>query len=118
MSVLLRCVAAVAAVLAIASATPASAAVERIESRFAEVNGLRMHYLVAGDGGSPVILLHGYAQNSHMWRPLMKELGKTHLVIAPDLRGFGDTTRWHKTYVHSPDRSVSERPGLSDTTSG
>jgi pimeloyl-ACP methyl ester carboxylesterase len=28
-----------------------------------------------------------------MWRPLMKELGKTHLVIAPDLRGFGDTAK-------------------------
>lgn len=64
----------------------------RIESRFAEVNGLKMHYLVAGKG-EPVILMHGYAQNSHMWRPLMKELGKTHLVIAPDLRGFGDTEK-------------------------
>ena len=35
------------------------------------------------------MLLHGYAQNSHMWRPLIAELAKTHLVIAPDLRGFG-----------------------------
>ena len=65
----------------------------KIESRFAEVNGIRMHYLEAGKEGSPVILLHGYAQNSHMWRPLMTELGKTHRVIAPDLRGFGDTTK-------------------------
>jgi pimeloyl-ACP methyl ester carboxylesterase len=64
----------------------------KIESRFAEVNGLKMHYLVAGKG-EPVILMHGYAQTSHMWRPLMKELGKTHLVIAPDLRGFGDTAK-------------------------
>jgi pimeloyl-ACP methyl ester carboxylesterase len=64
----------------------------KIESRFATVNGLKMHYLVAGKG-EPVILMHGYAQNSHMWRPLMKELGKTHLVIAPDLRGFGDTAK-------------------------
>jgi pimeloyl-ACP methyl ester carboxylesterase len=64
----------------------------KIESRFAEANGLKMHYLVAGKG-EPVILMHGYAQNSHMWRPLMKELGKTHLVIAPDLRGFGDTAK-------------------------
>jgi pimeloyl-ACP methyl ester carboxylesterase len=63
-----------------------------INSRFAEVNGLKMHYLVAGKG-EPVILVHGYAQNSHMWRPLMQELGKTHLVIAPDLRGFGDTAK-------------------------
>ena len=64
----------------------------KIESRFAEANGLKMHYLVAGKG-KPVILMHGYAQTSHMWRPLMKELGKTHLVIAPDLRGFGDTAK-------------------------
>jgi pimeloyl-ACP methyl ester carboxylesterase len=80
------------------STTPASARRRKIESRFAEVNGLSMHYLIAGSGGSPVILLHGYAQNSHMWRPLMKELGKTHLVIAPDLRGFGDTTKAESGY--------------------
>jgi pimeloyl-ACP methyl ester carboxylesterase len=28
-----------------------------------------------------------------MWRPLMKELAKTHLVVAPDLRGFGDSAK-------------------------
>jgi len=63
-----------------------------IENRFAKVNGIKMHYLVAGKG-EPVLLLHGYAQTSHMWRPLMKELAKTRLVIAPDLRGFGDSEK-------------------------
>ena len=71
-----------------ATAEPGPAIMER----FANVNGIRLHYLVAGRG-DPVILLHGYAQNSHMWRPLMQELGKTHLVVAPDLRGFGDSTK-------------------------
>ena len=69
----------------------------KIESKFADVNGIKMHYLVAGKG-EPVILVHGYAQNSHMWRPAMKELAKTHLVIAPDLRGFGDTTKAESGY--------------------
>lgn len=69
-----------------------------IQSRYADANGLRMHYLEAGSGGSAVILVHGYAQNSHMWRPLMKELGKTHRVIAPDLRGFGDTDKPESGY--------------------
>jgi pimeloyl-ACP methyl ester carboxylesterase len=69
-----------------------------IESRFAQANGSRIHYLAAGETGSPVILLHGYAQNSHMWRPLMEQLGKTHRVIAPDLRGFGDTTKAESGY--------------------
>jgi pimeloyl-ACP methyl ester carboxylesterase/alkylhydroperoxidase family enzyme len=63
-----------------------------IEGRLAEVNGTRLHYLIAGQG-DPVLLLHGYAQTSHMWRPLIAELAKTHTVIAPDLRGFGDSAK-------------------------
>ena len=68
-----------------------------MESRFAEVNGIELHYLSAGEG-SPVILLHGYAQNSHMWRPLIPELAKTHKVIAPDLRGFGKSSKPESGY--------------------
>jgi pimeloyl-ACP methyl ester carboxylesterase len=63
-----------------------------VASRFAEVNGTRLHYLIAGKG-DPVLLLHGYAQNSHMWLPLIAELAKTRTVIAPDLRGFGDSAK-------------------------
>jgi pimeloyl-ACP methyl ester carboxylesterase len=63
-----------------------------IESRFAELDGVTLHYLTAG-AGDPVILLHGYAQNSHMWRPLIDKLASTHLVIAPDLRGFGQSSK-------------------------
>jgi pimeloyl-ACP methyl ester carboxylesterase len=63
-----------------------------IQDRFASVGDVRLHYLVAGKG-EPVLLLHGYAQNSHMWRPLMVELAKSHTVIAPDLRGFGQSSK-------------------------
>lgn len=63
-----------------------------IRSRFVKANGVRLHYLVAGQG-EPIILLHGYAQNSHMWRPLIAELAKTHAVVAPDLRGFGRSAK-------------------------
>jgi pimeloyl-ACP methyl ester carboxylesterase len=74
-----------------------NAEVPAITERFATVNGIRLHYLVAGKG-DPVILLHGYAQTSHMWRPLMKELAKTHLVLTPDLRGFGDSEKAESGY--------------------
>jgi pimeloyl-ACP methyl ester carboxylesterase len=63
-----------------------------IESAVAKAAGLRMHYLAAGTG-EPIVLLHGYAQTSHMWRPLMTELAATHRVIAPDLRGFGGSAK-------------------------
>jgi pimeloyl-ACP methyl ester carboxylesterase len=60
------------------------------QSHFANVNGTRLHYLAAG-GGEPIVLLHGYAETSHMWRPLIPELAATHTVIAPDLRGAGQS---------------------------
>lgn len=76
--------------LSIAAALPAAASAQTPQSRTATVNGLKMHYLIAGKG-TPVVLLHGYAETSHMWRPLIAKLAATHTVIAPDLRGFGDS---------------------------
>lgn len=68
-----------------------------IETRFAELPEVRFQYLIAGEG-DPVFLLHGYAQTSHMWRPLISELAKTHRVIAPDLRGFGSSSKPESGY--------------------
>src|SRR5260370_15563988 len=65
--------------------------IQTAQSRFANVNGVRLHYLVSGTG-DPVVLLHGYAETSHMWRPLMARLARTHTVIAPDLRGAGQSS--------------------------
>jgi pimeloyl-ACP methyl ester carboxylesterase len=66
--------------------------VSTIEERFAEVNGVRLHYRIAGRG-SPVVLLHGYAQTGHMWLPLVPSLAQRHTVIVPDLRGAGDSSK-------------------------
>lgn len=59
---------------------------------FAEVNGVRLHYLIGGQG-NPVVLLHGYAETGHMWLPLMPLLAKNHTVIVPDLRGAGNSSK-------------------------
>ena len=61
-----------------------------ILSRFAEVDGVKLHYLTAGEG-PVVILLHGYTQTSRMWRPLIPKLTEKFRVIAPDLPGIGDS---------------------------
>ncbi|HVM78173.1 MAG TPA: alpha/beta hydrolase [Stellaceae bacterium] len=68
-----------------------------MDSRFVETAVARLHYLEAGDG-NPVILLHGYAQTSHMWRPLIPLLARTHRVVAPDLRGFGESSKPERGY--------------------
>ena len=62
-----------------------------ITSRTANVNGARVHYLVAGRGDA-VILLHGYTQTSRMWRPVIPILAERFTVIAPDLPGIGDSS--------------------------
>ena len=70
---------------------PSRQTTKTAQSHFANVNGVRLHYLIAGTG-DPVVLLHGYAETSHMWRPLIAELSNTHTVIAPDLRGAGQSS--------------------------
>ena len=72
---------------AIAQTTPAPLA---ITARDALVNGIKLHYLTAGSGPA-VILLHGYAQTSRMWRPIIPLLAQKFTVVAPDLPGIGDS---------------------------
>ena len=59
-------------------------------SRTAVVDGVTLHYLTGGHG-APLILLHGYAETSRMWRPIIPVLAKRFMVIAPDLPGIGDS---------------------------
>lgn len=54
----------------------------------AQVNGVRLHYRIAGTG-SAIVLIHGYAQTSYMWNPVIADLARGHTVIVPDLRGAG-----------------------------
>jgi pimeloyl-ACP methyl ester carboxylesterase len=66
------------------------AGAEAIAVRTAEVDGLKLRYLTAGRGPA-VVLLHGYAETSRMWRPLIPRLAASFTVIAPDLPGIGDS---------------------------
>jgi pimeloyl-ACP methyl ester carboxylesterase len=65
-------------------------AAEPIAERSADVQGVKLHYLTSGHG-APLLLLHGYAETSLMWRPLMPSLAERFTVIAPDLPGIGDS---------------------------
>jgi len=56
------------------------------------VNGIKIHYVMGGDG-PPLVLLHGYPQTWYTFRHIMPELAKHFTVIAPDLRGLGDSER-------------------------
>jgi len=104
------------------SPLPAAAgtAIPGFSERFADVNGVRLHYLIGGKG-SPVVLLHGYAQTGHMWRPIMPLLAERHTVIVPDLRGAGGSAKPEAGYdkknmavdIHELTRSLGlDRAGV------
>ncbi|PWU48726.1 alpha/beta hydrolase [Micromonospora globispora] len=67
---------------------------ERVPAGFTEqrmrVGDATMNY-VRGGSGPTLVLLHGYPQCWRMWRHLLPELARTYEVVAPDLRGFGDS---------------------------
>ena len=76
--------------LAVALLSTAPVSAQTIRSRFITANGVHLHYLEAGSG-PPIILLHGFGETSHMWLPLIPKLAANHTVIAPDLRGSGQS---------------------------
>jgi pimeloyl-ACP methyl ester carboxylesterase len=59
--------------------------------RTAEVNGVRLHYVIGGKG-EPVVLLHGWPKTWYKWRKVMPALAERYTVIAPDLPGLGDSS--------------------------
>ncbi len=71
----------------------------------ARVNGIEMGFTDTGRG-TPVLLVHGYPLNRTMWDAQVKDLSKDYRVIAPDLRGHGESEAPAGTYsmdVHAAD---------------
>jgi pimeloyl-ACP methyl ester carboxylesterase len=63
----------------------------------AKVNGVNIHYVIGGTG-EPLVLVHGFGQNWYMWNRLLPELSKHFTVIAPDLRGVGESDKPDEGY--------------------
>jgi pimeloyl-ACP methyl ester carboxylesterase len=88
------------AALALALAAPAWAKVTPFPAGFQPRDidvgdGVSIHVVVGGKGPA-VVMLHGFGDTSQMWAPLAAVMAKDHTVIAPDLRGFGDSTHTDK----------------------
>jgi pimeloyl-ACP methyl ester carboxylesterase len=71
------------------------------DSRFkhstAEVNGVNLHYVMGGQG-EPVLLWHGFLETWYCWRKVMPALAERYTVIAPDMRGYGDSDKPEQGY--------------------
>lgn len=63
------------------------------ESSIANLSAVRLHYLKAGTGKKTLLLIHGFGDTSHMWIPLFEDFGNDYTIIAPDMRGLGESSR-------------------------
>lgn len=62
------------------------------EHHWADLDGIRLHYVTQGEGHL-LILLHGWPQTWFTWRKIMPALARQFRVVAPDLRGLGDSEK-------------------------
>ncbi len=84
------------------------------EPRYADVGGLRMHYLDEG-AGSPVVCFHGEPSWSYLYRKMLPPLvAAGHRVICPDLAGFGRSDKPTDIGWYSYDRHCDQVTGVLD----
>ena len=76
---------------AIAADAPANPPAN-FKHQYSNVNGVKIHYVIGGKG-EPLLLVHGFGQNWFMWNRLLPELSKHFTVIAPDMRGVGESEK-------------------------
>lgn len=69
-----------------------------VRHRTAAVNDTRLHYVTAGERGTPVLLVHGFPETWWAFRKLIPLLAARHRVYAVDLRGFGDSSLADENY--------------------
>lgn len=74
----------------------------------ASINGIQLHY-VRGGQGDPIVLLHGWPQTWYEWRHVMPVLAKNYTVIAPDLRGFGYSSKQLQVMMATLLQKISTR---------
>jgi len=83
------------------------------------VNGIQLHVVDEGPRtGPPVLLLHGFPDSSSLWRHQIPALvGEGYRVIAPDLRGFGESDRPEGVDAYAIPTLIGDTLGLLDALS-
>src|SRR5687768_14275489 len=86
----------------------------RGESRYATINGLRLHYVDWGNAGAPVIVAqHGNGVNSGIFNGFARHFRDRFHIIGPDVRGHGES-EWSPDGIYGQDRYGQDFEALMD----
>jgi haloalkane dehalogenase len=85
------------------------------EPHYADVNGLRMHYVDEGEG-RPIVCFHGEPSWAYLYRHMLPSLVTGgHRVVCPDLAGFGRSDKPTDFAWYSYDRHCEQVAGTLDS---
>src|SRR5438034_667141 len=100
-------------IVAAATMACALAKTPMLKDQYAEVNGIRLHYLAAGKGPL-IIFLHGFPEFWYEWKNQLLEFGKDRLAVAPDMRGYNlsakppDVDQYQMKYLVEDIRALAD----------
>ena len=84
-----------------------------LEHRYAEVNGVRLHYVTAGRG--PLVLFaHGFPEFWYEWKDQLTEFARDHTVVAPDMRGHNLSSKPAEVDAYAVPHLVEDLRALAD----
>ncbi|EPX61675.1 Epoxide hydrolase [Cystobacter fuscus DSM 2262] len=84
-----------------------------LEHQYADINGIRMHYVTQG-AGEPIIFLHGFPEYWGVWKKPLEEMGRDHWVIAPDMRGYNLSSKPADVEQYHIEKLVADIRALAD----
>lgn len=88
---------------------------EGFQDHYAEVNGVKLHYVTAGNGkGKPVMFVHGFPEFWYAWRKQLEEFGSEYQVVAPDMRGYNLSEKPEGVEQYQRKLLVDDLLGLAD----
>jgi len=88
-----------------------------LNHQYADVNGVRLHYVAAGQGQT-MLFLHGFPEFWYLWKNQLTEFGKDHKAVAVDMRGYNLSDKPEKVEEYSTDHLVDDIKGMLDHLSG
>ena len=100
--------------MALFALTAAAGAAPGFHDEYAEVNGVRLHYVRAGKG-KLILFAHGFPEFWYAWKNQLAEFGRDHLAVAPDLRGYNLSSKpsgveqYRVRYVVEDLRALADR---------
>src|SRR3989338_2800329 len=84
-----------------------------MEHAYADVNGVRLHYVTAG-AGPLIVFVHGFPEFWYMWRRQLEEFARAHQAVAPDMRGYNLSSKPADVAAYEVRHLVGDLRALAD----